>query len=94
MPETCWDRSLIINIGLFASCWFLSLHHILSVYLLRRPLCPSIPILQGVTCNALLYSDWSDKESVLILFAEQLKSLKMGLNFAWEGNVHKITEIR
>jgi len=26
MPETCWDRSLIINIWLFASCWFLSLH--------------------------------------------------------------------
>ena len=26
MPETCWDRSLIINIGLVASCWFLSLH--------------------------------------------------------------------
>jgi len=26
MPETCWDRSLIINIGLIASCWFLSLH--------------------------------------------------------------------
>jgi len=26
MPETCWDRSLIINIGLAASCWFISLH--------------------------------------------------------------------
>jgi len=26
MPETCWDRSLIINIGFVASCWFLSLH--------------------------------------------------------------------
>jgi len=26
MPETCWDRSLIINIGLVASCWFLSPH--------------------------------------------------------------------
>ena len=26
MPETCWDRSLIINIGLIASCWFISLH--------------------------------------------------------------------
>ena len=25
MPETCWDN-LIINIGLVASCWFLSLH--------------------------------------------------------------------
>jgi len=25
MPETCWDESLIINIGLVASCWFLSL---------------------------------------------------------------------
>ena len=27
MPETCWDRSSIINIGLVASCWFISLHH-------------------------------------------------------------------
>ena len=26
MPETCWDRCLIINIGLDASCWFLSLY--------------------------------------------------------------------
>jgi len=26
MPETCWDTSLIINIGLVASCWFISLH--------------------------------------------------------------------
>jgi len=26
MAETCWDRSLIINIRLVASCWFLSLH--------------------------------------------------------------------
>jgi len=26
VPETCWDRSLIINIRLVASCWFLSLH--------------------------------------------------------------------
>ena len=33
MPETCWDRSLIINIRLFASCWFLSLCLSLSVCL-------------------------------------------------------------
>ena len=26
MPQTCWDKSLIINIRLVASCWFLSLH--------------------------------------------------------------------
>jgi len=26
MPETCWDRILIIKIRLVASCWFLSLH--------------------------------------------------------------------
>jgi len=26
MPETFWDRSLIINIGLVASGWFISLH--------------------------------------------------------------------
>ena len=26
VPETCWDKSVIINIRLVASCWFLSLH--------------------------------------------------------------------
>ena len=26
MPETCWDKSLIINIRLVTSSWFLSLH--------------------------------------------------------------------
>jgi hypothetical protein len=26
IAETCWDRSLIINIGLVASCWFISPH--------------------------------------------------------------------
>jgi len=26
MPETCWDRSLIINSWLVGSCWFLCLH--------------------------------------------------------------------
>ena len=26
MPETCWDRSFIINTRFVASCWFLSLH--------------------------------------------------------------------
>ena len=26
VPETCWDRSLIINTRLVASCWFLFLH--------------------------------------------------------------------
>jgi len=33
MPETCWDRSLIINIELVASCWFL--------YLRLNPLTPN-----------------------------------------------------
>ena len=28
MPETCWDRSVIINIRLVAPCWFLSLQTI------------------------------------------------------------------
>ena len=28
MPETCWDKSLIINIRVVASCWFLSLEPI------------------------------------------------------------------
>jgi len=42
MPETCWDRSLIINIWLVASCWFFSLHpnvwHVsnLQMFILRK----------------------------------------------------------
>jgi len=28
MPETCWDRSLIIKIRLVVSCWFLSPHSV------------------------------------------------------------------
>ena len=42
MPETCWDRSLIIKIRLVASCWFISLHpqqinvYALSALLLRN----------------------------------------------------------
>ena len=30
MPETCWDKGLIINVTLVASWWYLSLHPILS----------------------------------------------------------------
>ena len=33
MPETCWDRSLITNIRLVASCRFLSLHPIFIQWL-------------------------------------------------------------
>ena len=35
MPETCWDRSLIINIGLVASCWFLSLCPIFILFTVK-----------------------------------------------------------
>jgi len=30
--ETCRDRSLIINIGLVASCWFISLHFVIDCH--------------------------------------------------------------
>ena len=30
MPETCWDKSLIINIRLVASSWFLSLFTLMT----------------------------------------------------------------
>ena len=32
MPETCWDRSLITNIELVASCWFPSLRPIFTMH--------------------------------------------------------------
>ena len=35
MPETCWDKSLIINIRLVASCWFFSLHPRLRIVILH-----------------------------------------------------------
>ena len=35
MPETCWDRSLIINIWLVVSCWFFSLHPTQSFILIK-----------------------------------------------------------
>ena len=31
MPETCWDKSLITNVRLVASCWFLSLHSLMLI---------------------------------------------------------------
>ena len=38
MSETCWDRSLIINIELVASCWFslLTLNQILRLLVKLR----------------------------------------------------------
>ena len=37
MPETCWNKSLIINIRLVASCWFFSLHPTLSKHQTEGP---------------------------------------------------------
>ena len=34
MPETCWDKSLMINIRLVASCWSLSLSSPYSNYMI------------------------------------------------------------
>ena len=58
MPETCWDRSLIINIGLVASCRFISLHPMFHdarsqepktypwhIQAFRRRPCPTVIIL-------------------------------------------------
>ena len=43
MPETCLDRSLIINIRLAASCWFLSLHPMPFLFLSKVPVWLSLP---------------------------------------------------
>jgi len=37
MPETCCDRSLIINIGLVASCWFICLHPTFTAFFIVAP---------------------------------------------------------
>ena len=39
MPETCWDGSLVINIGLVTSCWSISLH----------PICEAVKLPQLLT---------------------------------------------
>jgi len=36
VPETCWDKSLIINVRFVASCWVPSLHPIVSVFCKHR----------------------------------------------------------
>jgi len=48
MPETCWDRSLLINIRLVASCWF-SLFTLRSIQLLCPVLYPSLQNLILIT---------------------------------------------
>ena len=60
MPETCWDRYLIINIRLVASCWFLFFHftyRVLFCNLLNSPTPPKICILQGVLYILLIVSN-------------------------------------
>ena len=32
MPETCWNKSLIINIRLVESCWFLSIYPMFMIH--------------------------------------------------------------
>jgi len=41
MSETCCDRSWIINIGLVASCWFLSLHPTVYIFFLVSHIFPT-----------------------------------------------------
>jgi len=52
MSLTCWDRSLIINIWLVASCWFLSLHHTFMMHG-HKSLKPVFMFM--VPCNADIY---------------------------------------
>jgi len=68
MPETCSYRSLIINIGLVASCWFISLHPTF-LYLTRSTAITVqtfVSMLNGLLHTILLlisrtrlYSSWS-----------------------------------
>jgi len=47
MPETCCDKSLIINIRLVASCWFLSLHPTCNRLSLAMP----IPVFESLSLS-------------------------------------------
>ena len=53
-PESCWDKSLIINIRLVASCWFLSLHPNRRFSQILRIL----PKRDNKSCQSLLQSTW------------------------------------
>ena len=45
MPETCWDRSLIINIRLVACCLFISLHPTFHDAQSQEPKTPKMSII-------------------------------------------------
>ena len=49
MPETSWDRSLIINTRLVASCWFLLLHPTFMMHGHK-----SLKFLEGYPAHALV----------------------------------------
>jgi len=55
MPETCWDRSLIINIGLIASCWFISLNSTFHDARSQEPkTCKGKQLYQGISVLTIL----------------------------------------
>jgi len=57
--ESCWDRSLIINIRLVASCWFLSLHTTFMKHGHKSPKF-SLPYLPQISlCNIDSYNNES-----------------------------------
>jgi len=60
MPETCWDRSLIINIELVASCWLLSLSlHPMFMMHGHKNLKLSTRVIKTVVQNSKICRPWS-----------------------------------
>jgi len=56
MPETCWERSLIINTRLVASCWFLFLHTTSVICPLMEGLKTGVDAWSKFTIVTLLYN--------------------------------------
>ena len=67
MPETCWDKSLIINVRLVASCWFLSLSSPLKKFI-----CCKLVLL--ISLLVIRVSERTSKSSYRSLFAPKILS--------------------
>jgi hypothetical protein len=69
MPKTCWDRSLIINIRLVASCWFLSLR---LTFMMHGHKSPKFAFLFFGSLTVM--EDRSQPEIIIKLFASLIHS--------------------
>ena len=105
MPKTCSDRSLIINIGLVASCWFISLHPMLHDARSQEPKTCMVPIILNLgtrwqVANLPLWkklwvpigyvAQWSSEQMQMLWTKEKFPALP-GIETAEHPACHKVT---